>query len=780
MKHRLITVSGLPCSSFLVLLLIYIATVAFRLASFSEVSTQADELHWVARSNTVLKNLKHGEISNLSTHLTHPGLPPAFTMAAAQLLATRYNRFMAYGPNDVGFVGRLKASRLSNILLSSFLTPLLYFFLSKAINPWIGLGTAFLLVFDPHHSGLSRQAHIDSGLTLFVVLTILSYVAAVRKRSLPLKLFAGVSWGAAVLTKPTAVSLLPFFVVFKAIRNYCIPASGDRGERSLLAWSDVYAFLVGQFLLALLYTRMWHHDSDYRLRLAISSSVADAIYDFGMMLQAHWMILLSTLVFLAIALLYAVKKRHADSSSPALLVALVLLVAITVVPQVVENLVRFWTWVAGLSGEKHAAYGTVWSPPEFGYLSLYWSELPTAVLLGILLGLVFLFVDWRRKSFDDRETLSIVLAAIAVVILWTLPLSVSAKQTLRYVMPVIPAVYLFAVYGFYRLTLAASRSIAFEKSRYVAAALLVGFFLGYAKLSLAWAPDFGLYHNSVSGGLGGAIERGRGIALAGVDGALNFLHDESVRRKRKLNVVAFGDIEVLKFSYERSHQESRLKFRSPYGTYDADMLIVFPQFRSALAKSRFSHVAESDEVYAYRKAGVKLLEIYEIPIPSYDVASVMRIPAIFQLRRTGSILNFSNSRIQRPKNFEEGEGSFEAVQAIPGVNARGFLLFGEPLRFLSGAFRARFWLMIPPDVRLDPSLTPERYALRIELGRCQRVVVLKDLSSEGFLPFDVTCVFDREVNAPLRAYWFGNVPVAIHRMDVEKERGGEQADVRVD
>ncbi len=766
MNDRGMTILGLLRSVLLPMLLLYVAAVAFRMASFSEISTQADELHWVARSNLVLKNLKHGEIANVSTHLTHPGLPPAFVMASGQFLANRYNRVMGFSVGDSGFVDRLSASRLSNILLSSLLIPLVYFFASRVFNPWIALATALLLVLDPHHAGLSRQAHIDSGLTLFVATTVIAYMAAVHRGSARLKILAGLLWGAAVLTKPTALALLPFFVAYKFVRNRFVSVEEDSGERTLVSWSDVYAFLAGQFLLGLLYTRMWHHDSDYRIRLAVHSSIADAAYAAGLHMQAVWPLVLLPVLLLLGWIGYGSKTSRQQAWRPALLVASVLVFALTLVPAVVENLIRFWTWVAGLSGEKHKAYGTVWSPPEYGYLSLYVSQLPTVVLIGIFLSIVYLLLDYKAGSEESRVRKSIIVSVLALVALWTLPLSISSKQTLRYVVPVLPAIYLFAVYGFSRLMLSGLSRVAFSGSVSVAGALLIGFFLGYAKLSLAWAPDYDLYHNAVSGGLVEAVKRGRGIALAGVPDALAFLHEESIRRDRRLSVVVFGDAEVIKFSYAQKYRKPRLTFRSSYGTYDADMLIVFPQFKEALADSEFSRVAGESLKFRYKKAGAELLEVYEVPIPCYSPERDMHIPAVHQLRRTGRLLKFADIAPIVPDGFA---GDFDAIQAVPGVDPRGYLLFGNALRFNPGTYTARFWLMLPPGAALDPGLTPERYVVRIELGRCQSVVVLKDLSDQAFLPMEVSCNFDAEVQAPLRAYWFGNVPVAVYGVRIHKE-----------
>src|SRR5690606_30681255 len=106
-----------------------------------------------------------------------------------------------------------------------------------------------------------------------------------------------------------------------------------------------------------------------------------------------------------------------------------------------ENIVRFWTWVFGLSGEKHVSFAnTVVSPP--GYLQLFLTELPEIVLVGILLS--FLLVVWKVLSGKIDVTTVLLVSVAGTVVAWLGMLSMSEKQTWRYALPVVPLMYLFA------------------------------------------------------------------------------------------------------------------------------------------------------------------------------------------------------------------------------------------------------------------------------------------------------------------------------------------------
>ena len=75
--------------------------------------------------------------------------------------------------------------------------------------------------------------------------------------------------------------------------------------------------------------------------------------------------------------------------------------------------------------------------------------------------------------------------------------------------------------------------------------------------------------------------------------------------------------------------------------------------------------------------------------------------------------------------------------------------------------KRHFSLALPPWLEVAESLTPERYAVRLDFAGCERIVTLKELSATEAREFSVPCEVTAKGRARLRAYWFGNVPVAI-------------------
>ncbi|MCB0321929.1 MAG: glycosyltransferase family 39 protein [Bdellovibrionales bacterium] len=737
-------------------LLLFLALL-FRLPALRDDGPQADEIHWKSRSAQTLALLKQGDFASFTKHLTHPGVPPAIVMGVGQFLANRYNRANDLELGDPGFADRLVGARAANAFVSAFAAPAVFLLFLVPLGTTPALLAGLLLALDPHHIGLSRQAHLDSILTLCVLLTVGTYVHAVRLRRLSLKLLAGFFWGLAILTKPTALAVLPALAAYKLVRVLLVSKDTDKGERTIVSLSDVFAALVGQATFVLLYNRMWYHDSDYRIRLGIKSKLADGVYAVGSFLQATPLVPLALLAGLGIAT-YALRRKGKALAVllpvSALLASIVL--ALTLVPQVLENIIRFWLWVVGLSREKHVGYGITWPAPEGGYLELYLNELPLLCLAGVVLATIFCLWDLRSiRGLRTRERMALVVYLPVFVVLWTFPLSISDKQTIRYVMPAVPMVYLLSGFGFVRLLKSLLQRVSEQRGLVTApprafvayAACLVGF-QGY--LDAKWAPDFNLFYNQLSDGLQGAVERGTGLSLAGTADVVNFLAaKEPFAKGQPLLVMTAGDPQVLQYQARRvGLPTSKVRFIGVQPLHSADYLVSFPQFRKHMLAEESLELTKQQPVFSYEREGASLVTVHQIPVPRYN--GDFHVKA----RRT-------RRQVGRSDAFVE-----DAVSVLPGRDARGYMLFALNPPLPPDAYRAKFQLQLPSTASLG-GLQPERYAVRLDFGRCERVVTLGELSGEP-ASFDVSCDFQDNVRPQLRIYWFGNVPTTFLAVDIER------------
>lgn len=753
--------------------ILYLAALLVRLPGISTATPQADELHWLTRSQKILTKFKTGDYLNLTTHCTHPGVPPALVMAFGQKISEKWNSSRGLEQYNRGYVDRLTAARVSNVLASSLLAPVVF----AGVVYFLGLIPALLctvfVIFDPHIIGLSRLAHLDALLCVFVVGACFLYAYALQNASLKAKLGAGLLWGLAITTKPTAGSLVVVFLAVKFLRFFFFSRDKkNRGENSIFSWSDVGAVLLGLLVLSAMFTRMWHHNSDYRIRLGISNRAADLVYAAGTSLQVFhlpWLILGVFVLYSALCFFWERSKSYPGQRRNALICSWFLLFALLLlawVPQVLENTFRFWTWVVQLSQARHEAYGIWWEPPKHGYPMLFASEVTTVGCLGAVLGLMFLVRHLsRRVGKKKRERHFFLLYIALVLVLWILPLTAATKQTFRYVLPVVPLFYVLAAYGyisfarFLRLLL---RVNCISQSRYLLGKSVVPGVFALAVFcqcftTFLWAYDYNLYFNSLTGGIGGAYRRGTTFLPSGIPEAMRFLHEKSAGAQRKQVVMVMGDLQVVQYAYAREfpRDERCLHLRAPLGAAGADYLLVFSNFKRRVKDREWKKVLSEKPVFSYMVKGIPIVEVYAVPLRDYRAGYF--IEPVRSARDVGGEWKLEPSVFAELK----AKGNTSAVIAEPGRHPRGYLLHGEQARHLPGSYEAVFWLSLLPGVSLNPEYGPERYSVRLEYGRCERIVTLGELSALEMKPFILPCDFNREVQAQLRIYWFGNIPTAL-------------------
>jgi hypothetical protein len=337
------------------------------------------------------------------------------------------------------------------------------------------------------------MAHVDAVMTVFLVGCLFVYQQGVELGSWPVKLGAGALWGLSIASKATAVLFIPILLGWRFLRK----------ERWPFSWSDVWALLLGQAVLAALFTRLWHHKSFYARDLGIKSVFADTLYEAGIWLQSHPFIALFFSISLAAVVILS-KWRLLKHSGGLLFV---LSSALILFPQVPETLWRFWLRIAGLKGVQHNAYGFVFPPPPDGYIGIYTNCFPVLSIVAFSLGGVLALCRYSKASSErDRFILWMVIA----VVLWTLPLSTSGKQSSRYILAVVPGICVVAAYGL-------DWMMARVLGRYALLGALLLTTVSSGGVFLKWYPDYHLYHNWLRGGLLGAAERGN--LLGGARGA---------------------------------------------------------------------------------------------------------------------------------------------------------------------------------------------------------------------------------------------------------------------
>ena len=731
--------------------------LGFRLWEVTTDPPQADELHWVERSRKVIAKYEEGRLDSLTTHLGHPGVVPGLLMAGAQRTAKWWNEHQSTPGHRL--IDDLSASRLMNALVSSLVVIVLV--LGSA--HFVGFPTAafagFLLALDPRHIAVSRMAHLDTILAVLVVITVCSYLSGWLSHRLMLRLVAGISWGLAISIKPTAGMLLVgLFLVKVSAKLFQVLSRSDPSKaRSVIEWSDLGVFFLGHVVFALLYTRLWVHESDYKVRLAVESGLADTVYALGMFVQSQPLVIACFAAFFCFCLFQLVGRseqrlllREGKSHYHLLMGIITTAIAFTVlatVPQVLENIIRFWTWAAGLSGETHRAYGVQVQPVHAGYLTIIGAELPTIAIVGLALAVcsVWFPLEGRSRIF--------LFSLIVISCCWVFLLNISGKQTIRYVLPIIPFLYLLAAAGF-RDVLATF----FRRSRklgWLGGVLLVGL---QTMSTASWHPNYLVFFNAISGGLPAAVARKHPLAPIGHGEAIRYLMEQGADRARWIAVV--GDLQIVDIAYRRMSRGSPriLNFESPWGVEQTDFVMVFQSFFERIPDSLNVQLVGQEPVFRYLVSGVSLLDMYFLPIESYVEPHKFRLAT--SPHWTGKV---------EPVLLESEASGSDALVARPGRDKAGHLLFGKVIRFNPGNYVATFSLRrIEDRSSPPPPVADTTPVVDLEVGRnCRRTLQASELVSGE--TFSLRCNFANERSVQARVYWYGNVGVLLSGLTVVTE-----------
>lgn len=765
--------------------LLYVLTLVIRLHEISISVPKPDEVHWQWRSHVVYERLLHDDAVHATTHLGHPGIVPALIMGGGQILAEVYNETFALTSSDYQYIDLMTAARCANAVVSSLVVPFVYLAGMLLLGAQASFFAACLLLLDPLHIAASRMAHLDSVLTLLVTATYFFYVLSLTRESLRLKGLAAIFWGLSIATKPTAVSLLAVFFVTRyawvTYQRYLSNGGSFKFSFKLsdfVRWSDFWFVIIAHITFACLYTRLWDHFSDYHNRLAIKSRLADIVYRVGHGLFPYRYLVVALLV-IVLMLPYFFRKRvlllqrfaNAYLNISALIVAGV--ITLTFYPAVIENIVRFWCWVFGLSNEHHKAYGIDWEPQPYGYLSLYLSRLTDLDLFLIVLTFcILLYQIFGKRLVTPLAKAKVlqVLLLITTVVLWTVPLSFSAKQTFRYVLPVLPLLYLFSSYG-------VVTSIGFLKRKAAHSPLLkpaatsFSFLFSFlilgsqAYATVSYYPHYELCFSNVSGGLKQAQQRHMVLPSAGEKELVEFLVSQVKETKTKVTIGVMGEANALAYYVRFHHPElfplinfvplSRSPFSYPYILALGSMVEKLPDYLSG-------ETAAFEKKYSYSFKGTELYSLYQVSQPSFEHG--YQVPLHLASFATGKHSRYDVTMPVGKDSLNRGNLVF---LVDPVRHSKGFPFFGFETPVTKGSYEITYTLGLPNDIAVDAALPPEKFVARIEFGSCQRIVQLAELNNQQLTDVTVNCDIAKDSKAQLRVYWFGNVPMILSGVNIK-------------
>lgn len=721
-----------------VLVGLFLISLLARLPGILTSAPQPDERHWVSRSAEVNKRLLH-KPWELTTHLGHPGIIPALSMALGQDIAKRINIYRGKEKGEPGYIYLLHASRVANAIISSFLASVVFLIGISLVSWQVAFLAAILVALDPLLSGFSAWAHLDTILTLLVTLTTLTYVTSVQRNSLILKLLAGVFWGLSIATKPTAAMLIPGFLLYRTLR-YIGFLKKPKGERvTLLDWSDVGTLVLGQVVFCSIYTRLWTHLSDYKVRLDIHSRLADSLWHTGQILQQHALIFLMIMLVLVGLAVFLFRQKHSkvyNHLAIALSYLVFICLSVLLFPQVLENLIRFWTWVSGLSHTAHTAYGVEWANPRFGYLGLMFSRMPTLALLGIGIFAIYLIVDLWRDKFNEEQALNLFLAIVPLAFLAFL--NTSNKQTWRYALPIVPLLYLMAAIGYTRII-----KLTAQASHKCAA--LISLLIIFQLYNLcSWLPYQSIFFNSLGGGLAQAVAEKHLLPIQGQTEVLNYLTERSKIAKQTIYVNVIGDTSSLEYS--AIIENLRLGWDLKLGFFEpssSDYVVTFSEALSQETSPAWQEILRGKPDYLFQVKGVTMARVYAVPLQS----GPLKITARRTFHHTGDVI--------------QDHELHSILVARPNKDKAGHIMFNDGVRLKKGSYNMHINIGLNNHFDTKPNLQ----AVRVEFNKdCIKDFLASDILGQRL---DFTCNLATDTRIFPRIYWYGLAPIIYSGIEIK-------------
>lgn len=704
---------------------------------------QPDEYHWVARAKKLYVMLG-SDWSHATHHLGQPGITPTFIMAFGIYVIKHIFFYLGISLENFNY---LQACRLSIAAFSALLIPLSFLGFQSFFSRNLALFISLFLMLDPRIIANSRMAHLDMAQGVLILLSFLLYYNGVEKARHTLKILAGIIWGLAFATKPTSLFLIFGFLFYRLCRFISVKKGNiHSGETSLISFSDFAAVFAGQLTFAAIYTRLWYHPSDYSRRLGIKSSLADWLYNTGMIFNNHLILSLFILIFLSVVYFFIVKKyfstyRLSLNAYGSMLIVFLLIMILS--PQVWENLTLFWTWTAGLSGEVHKTFGYVAEPPPWRYLELALSTFTDLTLLGLALSVILACINFK-KIFSSVACNNLTLAAIPLI--WILFLNTSDKQSWRYVIPCVPFIYFTVAAGIQALLarMKINKSTVFAVILIFVAALEV----------INWLPHLQLYYNRISGGIAGAYQRGQAFEFTGAGPIADYLEQNSnCSPKHICNITIFGDPRIFgSYLFRRYGPEAMRSYRFEYfRPAQADYVIFRDSDVGHKTGELWHETFQIDPAFRYNFKGVDLLKIIKIPANNFLKPIELKAGDFPYLtgqpvKSRFGLAMFVNSEKHQPGNVMFSAG-YLATQA-------------------NHYFKVNIWRKKSDNTLLVPA---EEIVLKLKIDSCELPVKSAELSFEP-KEFTVTCdnLLDNKIFPQI--IWEGKDRLLINSFEIGKSR----------
>ena len=726
-------------------ILLFCLFFGLRIWGILELSIQADEVHWRDRSLEVIERIKEHQWSKVTTHLGQPGVPPSIIMAASEVVGKKLG-LLHFELGDVQ-LDYLHFARFGCAFFASLIVFPLIFLGGRIAGYQVGLLSCLFLALSPNHLGISKLAHLDAVMSLFVAAAVLFYVISQLEDRFDFKIISGIFWGLAIATKPTAGSLALGFLLFNISMNFILPQIGQLENFSTV--SDLWAVFFGHLVFGAIYTRLWIHESDYLVRLKVVSLLADIIYQFGM----DWHFLWPGIFILL--LVWGVRIGRGVRNSIAFLATCFLLFWFSF-PQVLEGMIRFWTWSFGLSGQAHVSYGKQTAGLPMGYFGILFGDLSPITLLGMFGGAIL--VIYRSVRFRNKDDLGL-LGIVVIASVWILLLSTSSKQTIRYLLPVVSILFLLGAYFYKSLFDFVVSKTKIQDTNLCGSICLLFLISPYVLTTLRLSPYQMMYENRI---FNSVFRGGNSIGhsyFVGLNEVVRFV--QGAASKEKQSVFVFGDMEAIKLTQSIiSPYSTGVKFSPPRKNTWGHLLVRFRSLDFAFKDDLSDEIDKIEPLLSTVVEDREIISVYRMPIPDLSLPKKLLLEDFYKGKGVVSNGSFDKAFpgvIPCPTGLD-------CLGLKAGSTKKGYVAFGLDPFFKEGGYVFEIKIAGYEDLK---KLDLAKPVLRLSIGKCENLITGQEVENNNFKSLKFVCKFNEVRPRRIDLYWFGSKSLILSDLSVK-------------
>jgi len=239
---------------FALALLIFVVALVPRLYALEKEGVNPDERTWHNRVDQFTSALGGGDL--MATQLTsHPGQTLLWLGAAVKKIGNFSGAF-PYSVERFPVVHRAMVFPI--ILITSATAVCVFLLLLKIAQPLVALAGGLFVGLDPFFIANSRVFQLDALLASFMILSTLSLLIYLKDRRWAFLVFSAVMGGLAILTKLTAVFLIPYILLVLVIdlATASFNPSGLKSVTRRVFPAAAWLGMVG-LVFVVLYPAMW-------------------------------------------------------------------------------------------------------------------------------------------------------------------------------------------------------------------------------------------------------------------------------------------------------------------------------------------------------------------------------------------------------------------------------------------------------------------------------------------------------------------------------------------